>query len=178
MWVPKVHWFRCYSVALSLLFSEENKSHMCGFQDWQLSLSWSESNWLDLSNAKENTLVDLLEAKSHWRKMGLSSCILLSLSIHVFYYKNGTTKKKSSDCILKLESKVKLQSSLHFHACQVIAKGQCWMKTSAIGVHHCLTTEMELDAHQTAALGKARENISKHVRFQWHTHHHLKLRNR
>lgn len=34
--------------------------------------------------------------------------------------------------------------------------------------------EKELEAHQTAAPGKASENTSKHVSFYWHTYHHLK----
>lgn len=103
--------------------------------------------------------------------MGFSSYILLTLSIHVFHYKSRTTK------YLQIESKVKLPilslfSCLSGRCCKANAEWKHSPLQCIIASEH----EKELEAHQTAALGKARENTSKHVRFYWHTFHHFWVR--
>lgn len=77
---------------VKFLFSEENGSHMCYFQGRAcpdqpatvLNPTYCES-------LSEQSFIDLSEAKSKYRKMGFPSCILLTLSVHVFQYKSGTT---------------------------------------------------------------------------------------
>lgn len=100
----------------------------------------------------------------------------------LFLYMCFNTKVEQQ-YIFKLHLKVRVQTKtpnpiLIFMLVRSKQKANSEWKHPSLQCIIASELERGLEALQTAALGKARENISKHVRFSSNTYHHLFLRNR
>lgn len=149
---------------------------MCDFQDWQLSLSWSASKRLEL-DIMQNTLKAALLIlwkpslnKGKWDSHHTSSLL--------FPYMSFITKVEQQ-YIFKLHLKIRVQSKTPNPILIFMLVRLLWMANPE-WKHSPLLCIMRRSWKiiKLQLLGKREKTFSKHVRFYWHTYHHLSLRNR